>query len=298
MYNPQREIAIARVDKLSKDSGVIYFACSLIPFAIALVTYFVKDSIPVMAYYLINLIFPYFIEFLICLGFISQNHIRASIGFNFSNYKSYLFMIPVLVLFYPMTTFISLIGSSFIKTTESNESMMKMFDQLGLIPTLLLVAILPAIVEEFICRGIIFSIFRLRSFTCALVMSSLSFALLHNSFVQVMYAFFFGCVLATVREITGSFIVTAFLHFMFNAVSIVCVFYARHDSSMLINFGFKSVYMFAGFAVISTVLGFYMLYLMSKVFKHEFDNEVNRDILPFTLMYVVTWIMSSFFIFF
>ncbi len=73
-------------------------------------------------------------------------------------------------------------------------------------PLFLLVAyaLTPAIIEEFIFRGIMISEYRSGGRICAVVMSSLLFAFLHFGFENFILAFFIGVMLSFAVYVTGS----------------------------------------------------------------------------------------------
>lgn len=77
--------------------------------------------------------------------------------------------------------------------------------------------------EELLFRGIVFK--RLRefvSFRRAVVFSAFVFAMIHSSFLQMVYAFVLAWLLAYAYEKYGSFKAPVVLHISVNLVSIVC----------------------------------------------------------------------------
>lgn len=88
-------------------------------------------------------------------------------------------------------------------------------------PMLLLVAVFPAIVEEFAFRKVIFGVMRPYGFFVAAMFSSLMFGLVHQNFIQLMFAFGMGVILCLVYEMTGKIVYCMLLHFANNAVSVL-----------------------------------------------------------------------------
>lgn len=82
-------------------------------------------------------------------------------------------------------------------------------------------ALVPAIVEEFVFRGVIFGAYKNVDVRAAVLISSIFFALLHFSFGSVVYGFFFGCLFALVRLATDNLLYTVTMHCAFNAVNVV-----------------------------------------------------------------------------
>ena len=86
-------------------------------------------------------------------------------------------------------------------------------------------AIVPAVVEEYVFRGLIFGAYMKVDARAAVVISSLFFALLHFSLGSILYGFFYGCVFALIRLATGNMRYSMVMHLVFNAVN-VAVSYA------------------------------------------------------------------------
>lgn len=81
-------------------------------------------------------------------------------------------------------------------------------------------AITPAIIEEFIFRGIIISEYRSGGRICAVVVSSLLFAFLHSGFENFILAFFIGVMLAFAVYVTGSIWSAVLIRFSYNLYSV------------------------------------------------------------------------------
>lgn len=82
-------------------------------------------------------------------------------------------------------------------------------------------AVVPAVVEEYVFRGVILGEYLKTETSTAILLSSLFFALLHFSLGSVMYGFFFGCVFALVRTATENLIYTTAMHMTFNTVNVL-----------------------------------------------------------------------------
>ena len=84
---------------------------------------------------------------------------------------------------------------------------------------LFLVAVLPAVCEEFLHRGILLQGIKHMSFKKAIVISSLLFALLHFNVQQVFYAFVIGLILGFVSVVAKNIYPAMIIHFVNNAIS-------------------------------------------------------------------------------
>ena len=98
---------------------------------------------------------------------------------------------------------------------------------------LLTVGVFPAIVEEFAFRRVIFGILRKYGFAVAAVFSSLCFGMMHQNFIQILFAGVMGMILCYVYEQTGKLRYGMLLHFLNNAMSVLLSdsnFYARYGA--------------------------------------------------------------------
>ena len=86
---------------------------------------------------------------------------------------------------------------------------------------LLFIAVLPAIMEEFAFRKVIFGLTRKHGFYPAAILSSVCFGLMHQNFLQGIFAFGMGMIFCYVYEKTGRIWVTMLLHFANNAISVL-----------------------------------------------------------------------------
>ena len=81
-------------------------------------------------------------------------------------------------------------------------------------------AVLPAVTEEFLFRGIIMTEYGSLSAACAVIMSSLTFAMSHMSPVRIPEYLFCGVVLALLSYASRSIITSMIAHTLYNAVVI------------------------------------------------------------------------------
>ena len=85
-------------------------------------------------------------------------------------------------------------------------------------------AIVPAVVEEYVFRGLILGAYMKIDMRAAVVISGLFFALLHFSLGSILYGFFYGCLFALIRIATGNMIYSMAMHLAFNAVNVVVAY--------------------------------------------------------------------------
>ncbi len=82
-------------------------------------------------------------------------------------------------------------------------------------------AIVPALVEEFACRGIIFGVLKKYGNGFAIIASSAVFGIMHGNFNQMFFAFLVGIALGFVRVKSGSVWLCMLIHAANNAISVI-----------------------------------------------------------------------------
>ncbi len=135
-----------------------------------------------------------------------------------------------------------------------------------LILSLVVFAVVPAVVEEFVFRGVILGAYSKVDVKAGIVISSLFFALLHFSFGSVMYGFFFGLLFAVIRLSTGNLIYTIIMHCLFNTINVL-MSYMRLDE-------IPAVVVFIVFAV--ALFGFITL-VMYFFSRNTIDTHMSRS---------------------
>ena len=88
---------------------------------------------------------------------------------------------------------------------------------------IILMAVIPALVEEFIFRGLFYGTYRKCGVLKGALMSGLVFGLFHLNINQFCYAFVIGVVFAFLVEATGSIWSSVLAHFAINTYSITII---------------------------------------------------------------------------
>ena len=140
-------------------------------------------------------------------------------GFKKTRPVNFLMAFIVLVCSYPVIVVLNMLSMFFVENAVQN-SVVSLLMTTNLPAMLLLMAVLPALGEEFVFRGLLYHAYRRTSPLAGIILSALFFALMHGNFNQIPYAFFLGIVMALMVEATGSIWISIFMHFMligFNA---------------------------------------------------------------------------------
>jgi len=107
----------------------------------------------------------------------------------------------------------------------------------GLVGVLLVAALLPALVEEALFRGIITRAFMKRSQAVAVVVPSLMFGAFHLEPTQAAGTFVLGLGFGLARIHTGSVLTSMICHFIYNAVVILRVHFGGRTGDHELHFG-------------------------------------------------------------
>ncbi len=138
--------------------------------------------------------------------------------FNLKKYKLSSFFLSLLVMLCaaPMAICLNVLSQLFVK----NQTSAAIFEITNKVPWwlgIIIIGCLPGFVEETIYRGIMFSAFRKYSILAGVVISAVSFGLMHLNFNQMPYAIYLGLIFAFMVEATGSITSTMVMHMIFNA---------------------------------------------------------------------------------
>ena len=143
---------------------------------------------------------------------------------------------------------------------------------LWLIVNIMVSAIVPAVMEEFIFRGVIFNGLEKKSFWFACLVSSLCFTIVHLSIYSLIYPFVMGIIFCLILRKTGSILYTMIAHFCNNLIVII-INYIRVVKG--VDFGVLNVNTWWGGLLVSVVaiLAFVTIYLIIKVFMDAGKNH-------------------------
>lgn len=104
---------------------------------------------------------------------------------------------------------------------QNSEILLPSMDGFGLFGVLLVVAVLPAVFEEFFFRGVLLRGLRAFGEVGAVLLCGAFFSLYHQNPAQTLYQFFCGAAFALVALRSGSILPTVLSHFFNNALIIL-----------------------------------------------------------------------------
>ncbi len=163
-------------------------------------------------------------------------------------------------------TILSFFGLRYDLSSTSNEKGWLIF-VLALIST----AVVPALVEEFACRGVMLGLLKEHSEGFAVLVSAILFGIIHGNFVQIPFAFMVGLALAVIRLKTGTLWVAIAVHFCNNLVSVIFEYVLYNISQ-----GLQNVIYFV-YLLICLLLGTIGVLLLAKEKPEIFSLESNKN---------------------
>lgn len=120
----------------------------------------------------------------------------------------------------PMMLFLSYVSMLFVDN-HMQETSISMRQDYAFVVQLLFMAVIPALAEEFLFRGIFFHSYRKNGVFGAALMSAFIFGMFHMNFNQFFYAFALGVIFALLVEATGSLFASMLAHFAANSYSVI-----------------------------------------------------------------------------
>lgn len=127
------------------------------------------------------------------------------------------------ILIQPVITLISAFSMVFAKNV-TGASIFEIADRVPFLVCLLLVAVLPAVLEETVYRGVFYNEYGKINPVKAALLSGVMFGIMHGNINQFCYAAVMGIIFALLVEATGSIISTMLVHFWTNAASVVMLY--------------------------------------------------------------------------
>lgn len=143
---------------------------------------------------------------------------KESLGFRPVSWDNLKMAVCVLVCAYPAIVLLNMISMLFVRNVMT--SVISSVMGLGLWPSLVIMALMPAFNEEFLCRSLLYQAYRPVSKLGGAFLSAFIFGLLHLNFNQMPYAFYVGIVFALMVEATGSVYTSMIMHFLLNGFNV------------------------------------------------------------------------------
>ena len=145
---------------------------------------------------------------------------------------------------------------------SSNLTSLEVKDAGSLIGGILLLALMPAILEEILYRGMLARALTRKSFVFAIFMGGFMFALMHGNPVQFVHQFFLGVVCCIVYFASGSIYASIIVHFINNTIAVVGSYIAYLHPFTIPTYA--SILMIVVGIIILSILLYVFIYIANK----------------------------------
>ncbi len=191
------------------------------------------------------------------------------INFSFPSLTNVIKIILFTFCVMPFITILNSISSIFVENHAANTMSYLTSNPLWL--NILFIALIPAVCEEYLFRGLLFHGYKKRNPLKAVLMSSLLFGLIHMNVNQFVYAFVMGCILCMLVYITGTVLSSMIAHFIFNGINVVLSYYSENMLKEYEAAGGEEIVLSAsdyviayGIQITLAVLGLVLAYMLFK----------------------------------
>lgn len=121
----------------------------------------------------------------------------------------------------------------------------------GFMLSFIAMSIVPALAEEFACRGVMMGALKQKGEAFAVIVSSVLFGLMHSNFEQIPFAFLVGLVLAYITIKADTIWIAVAVHFFNNSVSLVYTYFLNGLSAAAQNISYTI------FLIVCLILGIF-----------------------------------------
>lgn len=295
---------------ITRNSGFLFIFCAIITYPIIILLNVFSDYMPRDMYFILAMILPNLVTLLLLFAFIFGYHQTSIMGFKKPEWRTMFMSVPLTLTIYPIMLFSSvlltfLLPKSTMVMTGDTENMLL---NIGPVGGYLILAVMPAVVEELICRGFIYGVFRRRDFFTAMLVTSFCFALLHGNLEQAVYTFIFSIFLCIIREMSGSIFPCMLMHMTLNSISTTLIYFEdlifKSSSSETIEQSepveviintfadfwqqYSSLFIFS---MISLAVAMVILIFIKKFNKFTLDKTVNTAYPAIAWTYIVGWVL-------
>lgn len=141
---------------------------------------------------------------------------------------------------------------------------------------LFIMAVLPAVLEEFLFRGYVLQALRPYGDTFAVIMSALLFGLMHSNLTQLPFAFLLGLIFGFFAVRLGNIWVGCVIHFLNNAIAVL---FNEFLPYYVTEVEMRNTILFAVFGALAAA-GIVIFIVMFSTGHPLFQRNVTRPVLP------------------
>ncbi|MBR5632817.1 MAG: CPBP family intramembrane metalloprotease [Clostridia bacterium] len=176
---------------------------------------------------------------------------------------------------YLMTAaFPSLAGESSMATYAGFAMNSGFFDGLYLVVAF---AVLPAVTEEFLFRGIVLAEYGTVNVACSVILSAAMFSMCHFSFLRLPSYFFCGIVLACITYATRSIVAPMIVHTLYN---VVVLFFGDYVMKLAEKNNISGILFVIVAAAVAFVAAAMAAFEASSIYRRYAEDNVESDHVP------------------
>lgn len=165
--------------------------------------------------------------------FFSKQKITELVPHERLDFKNILYIVALSFFVKPLMNILGVIASLFVDTSVNNEIITDI-NEFSFLLGLITLAVLPAICEEIVFRGIVMTGYKKFSPIVAILVSSLFFGFMHQNLYQLSYAALTGVFLGFLVYFTNSIYSSVLAHFIINGSQVVTTKLALMTNSQAI----------------------------------------------------------------
>lgn len=144
--------------------------------------------------------------------------VKELIPYRKISFSTGILVVVTTLLMYPLMVVLNAITLLF--TNSATAAMQAQMADFNIVIATLIIAVVPACVEEFVFRGVLFQTYRKKRVFTAILLSAFLFGCMHMNLNQFVYAFALGIYMAFLVEGTGSIISSMIAHFTVNFIGV------------------------------------------------------------------------------
>ncbi len=165
----------------------------------------------------------------------------------------------------------------------------------GFLLSFIATAIVPALVEEFACRGIVLGLLKKYGHGFAIITSSIIFGIMHGNFEQIPFAIFVGLILGYIYVKTGSIWTGVLVHGINNAISVIFTYLQNIMDPNMQNL------LYIVYLIVSMLAAVIGILLLTKNRDEDFSLKEKEDLISekdkyiyfFTSWAIITFIVLN-----
>lgn len=201
----------------NKGANRVYFMTVVLFVAVSLlVSWVFPEEFPVFASVLLGQVAILIPSLVYCKK--RKLAIKEFIPYRKISFSTGVLVVVTTYLMYPLMIVLNAITLLFTHSATAN--LQTEMSGMNIIVAVLLIAVVPACVEEFVFRGVLLQTYHKRKVFSAIMLSAFLFGCMHMNVNQFVYTFVLGIYMAFLVEGTGSILSSMIAHFTLNFTSV------------------------------------------------------------------------------